>query len=467
MSKQFTNRYLQGIFEPLDSEYNIENCIVNGQIPKELNGSLYKIGSNPQFVYSANYHLFGGDGMIHKIDFNNGVVSYANRWVRTNKFNQEKEAKKALYAGFRDEEILKQIMNGMFADTVNTNVIYHAGKLLALNESVTPYSVDLELNTLHKYNFSGKLDGSMTAHPRICPETGELVMFSYLSRDIDGKTINYYVADKNGKIIHKTEITVPYKSLMHDFAIAGDYVIFPLFPLTCSLAKLLNGEEFYTWESDLGCYFGIMPRLGNSDDCIWIHQSEAGLAMHIANAYQENNLLIIDACYADNIPKDANGFKPGSEEEFPAYLTRFIFDIVSKKLVEKIKLDTVACEFPKFDERYTGKKYNHAYVASILSDHWEGHEFNAIMHYDLSNNQKQVHDFGINAMPLEPIFVPKNSNSSEGEGFLLVFVYNKLKNRSDLVILDAQNVDKEPLATVKLPHRVPFTFHGTFVPRCG
>src|SRR6185437_3988858 len=74
MSKQFTNRYLQGIFEPLDSEYNIENCIVNGQIPKELNGSLYKIGSNPQFVYSANYHLFGGDGMIHKIDFNNGVV---------------------------------------------------------------------------------------------------------------------------------------------------------------------------------------------------------------------------------------------------------------------------------------------------------------------------------------------------------------------------------------------------------
>jgi carotenoid cleavage dioxygenase len=62
----------------------------------------------------------------------------------------------------------------------------------------------------------------------------------------------------------------------------------------------------------------------------------------------------------------------------------------------------------------------------------------------------------------EPIFVPRRAGAEEGDGFLLVVVYRGEERRSDLLVLDAQNVDRAPLATVKLSHRVPFGFHGNW-----
>ena len=248
--------------------------------------------------------------------------------------------------------------------------------------------------------------------------------------------------------------------MLHDFAITKDYIIFPIFPLTCNIARLFNSENIYKWEHTLGCYFGIMPRFGKSEDCIWIHQDEPGLAVHIVSAYQEGDLVILDACYSNDIPDNADGFTPDNEETFPMYLTRWVFDVKKKIIVSKNKIDNVSCEFPKIDERYTGDKYNHVYVASTLHSKWYGHEFDAITHYDIRNHTKQVHNFGKDTLCVEPLFVPRNATSPEGDGFLLVFAYNKLTDTSDLVILDANHVDKEPLGIVKIPHRVPFTFHA-------
>lgn len=457
-------KFLQGIFEPLPFESNINDCTIIGEIPQELNGSLYKIGPNPQYIYSANYHMYQGDGMVHKIQFNNGLVSYSNRWVRTNKFNEEREAHQAIYAGFRDKEaFLAQIKSGKVADTVNTNVVYHAEKLLILNEGSTPYRVDGELNTIGKYDFNSMLTTSMTAHPRICSKTQQLILFSYLSRDINGKTISYYMVDKSGDIIHQANIEVPYKCMMHDFAITQDYVVFPLFPLTLNFSRLFNGEDLYQWDPKLGCYFGIMHRNGTSDDVIWFHQPEADLAIHIVSAYQEDNLVILDGCCAHDIPEGANGFDPENEQVYPTYLTRWVFDLNAKQIISKTKLNDVACEFPRIDERYTGLKYNHVYTTLDFTPSIDRLEFNAIGHYNLQDYTHQVHDFGRECYCLEPIFVPRHEDSPEGDGFLLTYVYNKIIDKSDLVILDALNVDKEPIAIIQLPFRVPFTFHGCWV----
>ena len=158
MSNKFTNKYLQGIFEPLDFEHDIDDCIVAGEIPKGLNGSLFKIGSNPQFIYSSNYHVFEGDGMVHKLSFNDGKVSYSNRYIRTQKFIKEQKAGHAIYAGFRDTaDKLEQIQSWIMPDTVNINIIYHANKLLALNEGNDIYQIDNNLSTLNKFKFNDEL----------------------------------------------------------------------------------------------------------------------------------------------------------------------------------------------------------------------------------------------------------------------------------------------------------------------
>jgi carotenoid cleavage dioxygenase len=109
-------------------------------------------------------------------------------------------------------------------------------------------------------------------------------------------------------------------------------------------------------------------------------------------------------------------------------------------------------------------KYRHVYTAATLHSNWYGYSFDTIIHYDLIDNTKQIHDFGAANMPAEPIFVPRHSAALEGDGFLLIYVYRIKENRSVLVILDAAHVDYDPLAIIQLPHRVPFGFHGSWVP---
>ncbi len=89
-----------------------------------------------------------------------------------------------------------------------------------------------------------------------------------------------------------------------------------------------------------------------------------------------------------------------------------------------------------------------------------GNLFDQVVHYDLKTTRTVVHLFGQD-IPTEPVFVPRSDQ--EGDGYLLVVVYRVAEDRSDVVILDAQHTDEAPLAVIKIPHRIPFGFHGNFV----
>jgi carotenoid cleavage dioxygenase len=60
--------------------------------------------------------------------------------------------------------------------------------------------------------------------------------------------------------------------------------------------------------------------------------------------------------------------------------------------------------------------------------------------------------------------VPASPGAAEDEGWLLAFVYDAARDGSDLVILDAADVTAKPVASVPLPQRVPFGFHGSWLP---
>ncbi len=71
--------------------------------------------------------------------------------------------------------------------------------------------------------------------------------------------------------------------------------------------------------------------------------------------------------------------------------------------------------------------------------------------YDHANGDSHTHAFGPDDSSSESIFVPRSAQSAEGEGFLRVGVYRKGENRSDLIILDAENMTHEPLANCSPP----------------
>ena len=65
---------------------------------------------------------------------------------------------------------------------------------------------------------------------------------------------------------------------------------------------------------------------------------------------------------------------------------------------------------------------------------------------------------------MEPVFVPRSKDADEDDGWLMAYVHDASENRADIVVLNAQDFEAGPIATVHLPDRVPFGFHCNWVP---
>ena len=133
MSRPFPDPLmLSGLWEPWPMEGQIRDLPVAGEIPRDLHGTLYRNGPNPQFAPRGDYHFFSGDGMVHAFRIEDGKCHYRNRWVRTPKFELERKAGEALFAGFSSSEPGDPRTRGVPVGPSNTNIVWHAGRLLAL-----------------------------------------------------------------------------------------------------------------------------------------------------------------------------------------------------------------------------------------------------------------------------------------------------------------------------------------------
>src|SRR5262245_18542055 len=169
------NPFLQGNFAPWRLEGTADDLEVVGEIPRQLNGTFYRNGPNPAYEPRGLYHWFDGDGMIHAITLRDGRAEYRNRWVLNDGLKEEQASGEALYSGLLDVSPSEQ---PRFKVTANTNIVFHAGKLLALVEAALPTRMaPASLDTIGLYDFDGRLSGPMTAHPKIDPETGEMMFF--------------------------------------------------------------------------------------------------------------------------------------------------------------------------------------------------------------------------------------------------------------------------------------------------
>ena len=119
-------------------------------------------------------------------------------------------------------------------------------------------------------------------------------------------------------------------------------------------------------------------------------------------------------------------------------------------------------EFPRFDERFAGLPYRHCWQAANV-DLREALLFDSIAHLDLKSGKQTVRTFPSGDSVGEPIFAPRSAQAPEGDGWILAIVHRAAEGRSDLLILNAQDIDGEPEAVLELPVRVPAGFHGSWV----
>ena len=458
--------HLDGGFAPINMECDAPDLVVEGEVPAELYGTFFRNGPNAQFAPRGDYHLFTGDGMIHGFYIENGKVAYKNRWVKTVKWNKEHEAGESLFSAFNPMESDPSVQ-GMETDGIaNTNVLWHGGKLLALEEGHAPFELDPNsLESKGAWTYNDKLVGPMTAHPKIDPETGEMLFFGYNADGVISEHMSFHVVDKNGNLTRAERFKAPYASMVHDFMITREHVIFPIMPLTGSMERAMSGAPVYAWEPEKGVHIGIMPRNGTVADLRWF-KGDPSFVFHPMNAHTAGDIITCEVCEFEEAPLfPLPDGTPGNPDKAIPRLTRWTFDLgQNTDDYQTQRLDDVPCEFPRLDDRYTGLKYRHGYMACDSNPEFEVGGFNGIGHVDHKTGKVDVYDVGTACATNEPVFVPRTPDAEEGDGFLLANIYDAERKASHLVILDAQNVSAGPLAKAYLDHRVPFGFHGNWMP---
>ena len=437
-----------GIHKPMPSELTLEHLDVTGSIPAGLAGRYLKMGANPVRLDPAGHHWFLGDGMVHGIAIRDGkALWYRNRWIGSR-----------LAAAALGREAAPGPRRGG-NDTVNTNVVDIGGRAFALVEAGS-FPVELsETLDEQRYNpFDGTLGGSFTGHPHRDPATGEHHAIAYDGRVWD--TVRHVVVSAAGKVVRDVPIAVQDGPCIHDCAITTRFAIVLDLPVTFSMRAVLGGHLFpFRWNPAHRARLGLLPRDGEAADIVWC-DVEPCFVFHVANAFDAaGGQVILDVvAYATMFASGASGL------DAVGRLERWTVDPETRRVDRRV-IDPTPQEFPRIDERRFGQRHRYVYTVSVPPD---GNPqlvgATRLYKHDLETGDRLAHEFGDGHLPGEFVFVAATADAEEDHGWLLGLVIDAAAETTDLVILDARRFEAAPLATIRVPRRIPPGFHGNWFP---
>jgi carotenoid cleavage dioxygenase len=438
--------WLEENFAPVLKETQAVDLEVKGAIPSALAGLYVRNGSNPQSGDSS--HWFFGDGMLHAVRLEAGkATSYRNRYVHTALYDAK--------AGFGDGP------PGGASNQANVSAIWHGGRLLTSGEVGLPYEMSpTDLSTVGAYDFGGKLTTAFTAHPKIDPATGQLHFFGY---GFTPPYLTYHVAGADGTLLQSMEVPVRASTMIHDFTITEHDAVFwelpVLFDLDAATKWIANPDSGvfpYRWAPDYGARIGVMP-LGGPGAAIEWFEIDPCYVFHGVNAYREGNDVVLDVCRLTSM------FEPGQRIGGDLSLRRWTVDTAKRSVRDEVVEVDDPGELPSRDPRKVGRKHRYGYFVQTRENP-DTVEFGGLIKRDYRSGRVEVWDPGPAQHAGEWLFVPEGTSADEDAGYLLTYLYDAARDRSELVIVDASEVGKGPVARVALPARVPYGFHAAWVP---
>ncbi len=469
--------HFTGLNTPVGIEWSARNLDVVGEIPAEIDGAFFRAVPDPAHAPMFDDDIvLSGDGMVAKFAIHDGQVDYAIRYVETERYALEKDARHALFGRYRNPFTDDPAVAGRDRTVANTTPVWHGGRLFMTKEDGLGYEIDPDtLETIGRWDYHGTFTSqTFTAHPRVDPQTGEMFFFGYEADGLCSTKIAYGLADRDGNLMREQWFDQPYCSTIHDFAITEKYAIFPIFPTTADLDRLKAGGAHWAHQQDLDSWVGLMPRYGKVEEMRWFRGRPGVSAFHIVNAFDDGDLVHLDLCLSDTnafgFMREAGGIQR-DQREIGGGLTRWTFDLSKPGDSFEERLIGPPGDMPRLRDADQGRPYRSAWYLSMnpqggppLPGGPVGFAFNALLQIEPGNGRIDMMGLEFGMAISEPVHVP--SLQTGHDGWLLMVVDRQAGEgdfKSELWVVDANAIAAGPVARVPMPLPMRAQVHGAWV----
>ncbi|KAJ6008988.1 hypothetical protein N7522_004004 [Penicillium canescens] len=465
---------------PIRLEGEIGDVMVRGTIPDSIDGTFYRVASDHFTPIPSGHMPLGGHGVVSAFRIHKDQVDFKIRYVHNGRYKVERNRKESLWTDLYEHPLSQHpCARAVLGTTSNTNVIYWAGRLLALQEMDPPYAMDPDtLETIGMDPFGNQiLSPILTAHPKIDPHVDELVTWGI---DHGTNDIISYSIDRQGIVKNEHRIKRVLPGIIHDIALTENWIVFCQWPTSFNPKP---GEVPIMWDISRPAIFEVAPRCPETplegsgrkpyEHRVYTHYANSEI-VHTAGAWEEGGKIFFEGTWPhDNLfpfwPRN-DGKKPSGNTVVD--LVRLEIDISqpsNTEIPDQVTLVDIPNEFPRIDERFYCRKYDHIFMNVYYSETekhlMDKHIFeglNATAMLIKSTGELKVYYPGPHCRCQEPVFIPRSDDASEGDGHVIFAVHRLDINLTNLVIVDTKDFER-PVAVIELPLRMRAQIHGNWV----
>ena len=456
-------------FRDLPRQHGFEPLVVEGRLPPELRGTLYRTGPSLFSTFGRRYrHWFDGDGAVSAIRFDGSGATGAVRLVESRGLAEERQRGRAHYAAYGTPapSVWRGLVAGLRHDlknTGNTSVVIWQGRVYALLEAGRPTELSADdLTTLGERDLDGAVLQTFSAHPHYVPARKSAYNFGV--RYGRRTEIDLFALPDDGPARRLATLALPGATMIHDFIATERHLIFFAPPLRLRLLRQLVGRgsfaENLRWRPELGTEVLVVPIDAPAE--VRRFTVPAFYQWHFANAFERGGEIVIDYVrYADFASNAWLGelLDGPTRSTIEGALHRAVID-PARGTLKSEKLASLRCEFPRVAR--VAAPHRFVYVATHSSDSVANGMFDRLARIDVERGAVEAVSLGDGTYPSEPVFVRRPDGSAEDDGWLLTLVYDACTDRSGVAVLDARDLARGAVARAWFDHHVPFTFHGNF-----
>lgn len=459
----------RGAIQDLSREHGFEPLRVEGDLPAELEGTLYRNGPALFSSFGESYgHWFDGDGAVSAIRLEGGRAEGAVRIVQSEGLVEERRAGRRLHGIYGTPRAGGPLarLRGKDKNVANISVLPWDGRLFALYEGGRPTEISsADLSTIGETDLDGLIAGTLSAHLHRIPK--RKATYGYGLRYGRVTVLDVYELRDGGEARRLTSIPLPYATMIHDFVATERSLVFFIPPVRLRIFRQLLGAgtpaENFVWNEGEGTEVVVVPI--DEPERLVRFAVDPFYQWHFVNAFERGEDLVVDLVrYHDFATNHDLGSLPGGGAQplSKGRLHRTILD-PRRRTARSEELWDRPCEFPRIAPDVEGRPYRFAYLAA----HPRGEDaglFSRIARFDVESGRVEEGEAGKDRFVSEPIFVPRPGGKSERDGWVLAHVYDAGSHTTHLAVWDARELGRGPIARAHFDHHLPPTFHGAWKP---